>query len=137
MMDSRISMISLGVSDLEAAITFYRDGLGLHMIESPPGVAFFKLNGTWLGLANRENLASDAGISHEGTGYSGINLVHNVTSEEEVIKLIELVRSAGATIIKEPQKAVWGGFHAYFKDLDSHLWEIAYNPFMWIGPEAN
>lgn len=128
-------MVALGVNDLEASIKFYRDGLGLPMLESPPGVAFFNLNGSWLGLSNRDSLAKDAGVSSGGSGYSGINLAHNVASEEEVAKVLEQAVAAGGTLIKSPQKADWGGFHGYFSDPDGHLWEIAYNPFAWIGPK--
>ncbi len=134
-MKPRISMVSLAVEDLDKAIRFYQTGLGFPKIDSPPGVAFFNLNGTWLGLSERSALAEDAGISSQGTGYSGINLAHNVSSENEVNQIVEEATKAGATIVKQPQKAAWGGYHAYFKDLDEHLWEVAYNPFAWIGPK--
>ena len=134
-MRPRISMIALGVRNLSASIDFYRDGLGLPMLDSPPGVAFFNLNGTWLGLSEREALAKDAGVSSEGNGYSGINLAHNVTSESEVPEVLDQAIAAGATLVKAPQKASWGGYHGYFKDPDGHLWEVAYNPFAWVGPE--
>lgn len=133
-MKPRISMVSLAVKDLDKAISFYQTGLGFPKMDSPPGVAFFNLNGTWLGLSERSALAEDAGISSQGTGYSGINLVHNVSSEAEVNQTIEEATKAGATLVKSPQKAAWGGYHAYFKDLDNHLWEVAYNPFIWVGP---
>lgn len=134
-MKSRISMVSLGVKDLERSVRFYRDGLRFPMLDSPPGVAFFKLNGTWLGLSDRDSLAKDAGVSPEGNGYSGINLAHNVTSEREVSEVLEQAVAAGATLIKTAQKADWGGFHGYFQDPDGHIWEVAHNPFVWIGPE--
>ena len=134
-MKPRISMIALAVNDLERSVEFYKNGLGFPKMDSPPGVAFFNLNGTWLGLSNREALAKDATVSPEGSGYSGINLAHNVTSEKEVDQVIEQALSAGATLVKPPQKAAWGGYHGYFSDLDGHLWEVAYNPFAWVGPE--
>lgn len=134
-MKPRISMVSLGVKDLESSIKFYRDGLSLPMLESPPGVAFFNLNGTWLGLSNRDGLAKDAGVNSDGSGYSGINLAHNVSSEKEVVEVLDQAIKAGATLVKQPQKADWGGFHCYFKDLDGHIWEVAYNPFAWVGPK--
>lgn len=134
-MKARISMVALGVIDLDVSIKFYRDGLGLPMLESPPGVAFFNLNGTWLGLSNRKDLAKDAGVDPDGNGYTGINLVHNVSSEKEVTEVLNQAVNASATLIKQPQKASWGGFHGYFKDIDGHLWEVAYNPFAWVGPE--
>ena len=134
-MKPRISMVSLAVRDLEKSTTFYEVGLGLPKMDSPPGVAFFNLNGTWLGLFERNALAKDATVSPEGSGYSGINLAHNVASESEVDQVIEEAISAGAQLIKPTQKSSWGGYHGYFKDLDGHLWEVAYNPFAWVGPE--
>ena len=134
-MKPRISMVALGVNDLERAIKFYKEGLGLPMLESPPGVAFFNLKGTWLGLSTRDSLANDAGINPVGSGYSGINLAHNVNSEEEVIEVLNQAVRGGAKLVKNAQKADWGGFHGYFQDPDGHLWEVAYNPFAWIGPK--
>ena len=128
-------MIALGVESLQRATDFYEQGLELPKIDSPPTVAFFALHGTWLGLSERQNLAQDAGVSPEGSGYSGINLVHNVGTEKEVDALISSVADAGGQIVKPPTNADWGGYHSYFSDLDGHLWEIAYNPFVWIGPE--
>lgn len=133
-MKPRISMIALAVNDLEKSAQFYREGLGFPQLESPPGVAFFQLAGTWLGLSEREALAKDANVSSEGNGYNGFNLAHNVSSQAEVEQLIEQASKAGATIVKPAQQADWGGYHGYFKDLDGHLWEIAYNPFLWVGP---
>ncbi|OWW25925.1 glyoxalase [Zobellia sp. OII3] len=134
-MKPRISMISLGVKNLEASIRFYKEGMGLPLFESPPGVAFFDLNGTWLGLTEKEHLAKDVGIAPEGSGFSGMTLAHNVSSEEEVISVLNEAIHAGAILVKPPQKADWGGFHGYFKDLDGYLWEVAHNPFVWMGPE--
>jgi hypothetical protein len=133
-MQPRISLITLGVKDLARSIEFYEKGLGLPRMESPPTVAFFTLNGTWLGLYGREALAEDAQISPEGNGFRGVALAHNLTSEAQVDKLYQEVLSAGATPVKQPQKAFWGGYSGYFADPDGHLWEVAYNPFTWIGP---
>jgi uncharacterized glyoxalase superfamily protein PhnB len=133
-MEPRISMITLGVRDMAAAIRFYEQGLGLPRMETPPEVAFFRLNGTWLGLYGREALAEDATVPHEGSGFSGITLSHNVRTEEEVDALIQQAVAAGAEAVKHPQKTGWGGYNGYFKDPDGHLWEIAHNPHFWIGP---
>lgn len=134
-MKPRISMIALAVEDLEKSIEFYRDGLGFPKIDSPPEVAFFNLNGTWLGLMERNALAKDSSVSPDGSGYNCFNLIHNVASEAEVDQIIEQAISAGAILVKPAQKASWGGHSGYFKDPDGHLWEVAYNPFAWIGPE--
>ena len=108
-MKPRISMVALAVGDLEKSMKFYKDGLGFPKMDSPPGVAFFNLNGTWLGLSEREALAKDATVSPEGSGYNGFNLAHNVASEAEVDQVVEQALSAGATLVKPVQKASWGG----------------------------
>jgi catechol 2,3-dioxygenase-like lactoylglutathione lyase family enzyme len=133
-MKPRISMITLGVRDLAKAIEFYEKGLGFPRMESPPEVAFFTLNGTWLGLYGREALAEDATVSPEGEGFESFALAHNVSSEEEVDSVVSQAVDAGATLVKKPQKVFWGGYSGYFKDPDGHLWEVAYNPLFWVGP---
>jgi len=133
-MQPRISMITLGVRDLARAVEFYEKGLGFPRLDSPPEVAFFTLNGTWLGLFGREALAADAGVQAAGEGFEAFALAHNVRSAEEVKRVVAQAVEAGATLVKPPQPVFWGGFSGYFKDPDGHLWEVAYNPFFWIGP---
>lgn len=133
-MKPRISMITLGVRNLDAAIDFYEHGLGFPRMESSPGVAFFTLNGTWLGLYGREALAEDATVSSWGEGFESFTLAHNVSSEKEVDEVVAQAVKAGATLVKKPQKVFWGGYSGYFKDPDGHLWEVAHNPFFWVGP---
>ena len=133
-MNPRISMITLGVRDLDASVVFYEQGLGFPRMESPPEVAFFTLNGTWLGLYPREALAEDATVSPEGDGFEGFTLSHNVSSEAEVEQIMSQALAAGASLVKEAQKVFWGGFSGYFRDPDEHLWEVAYNPHFWVGP---
>ncbi len=133
-MQPRISMITLGVSNLEKSIAFY-EKIGFPRMDSPPEVAFFTLNGTWLGLYGREALAADAGVPAEGDGFDGVTLSHNLKTEAEVDAVMDQAKTAGAEIAKPAQKADWGGYHGYFKDPDGHLWEIAHNPYFWVGPE--
>lgn len=135
-MKPRISMITLGVRDLQKSINFYEKGLGLPRMDSPPEVAFFTLNGTWLGLYGWDALAEDAQTpTSQGNEFNGFALAHNLESEEQVDALFEEAIKAGAKAVKTPQKVFWGGYSGYFKDPDGHLWEVAYNPFTWIGPE--
>jgi len=134
-MKPRISMITLGVRDLATSIDFYETGLGFPRMKSPPEVAFFTLNGTWLGLYGREALAQDAAVSSVGEGFESFALAHNVGSEQEVDNVVSQAVSVGATLVKKPQKVFWGGYNGYFKDPDGHLWEVAYNPLFWVGPE--
>jgi len=133
-MKPRISMITLGVADLDRAVNFYQSGLGFPRMESEPTVAFFTLNGSWLGLYPREALAEDATVKAEGSGFSGMALAHNVASEAEVDAVLAQVVQAGATLVKPGQKVFWGGYSGYFQDPDGFLWEVVYNPFFWIGP---
>lgn len=133
-MKPRISMITLGVRDLAKAITFYEQGLGLPRKESPPSVAFFPLNGSWLALYGWQDLAEDAQVPATGEGFAGFSLANNVASESEVDSVIEQAVAAGGTLVKPAQNVFWGGYSGYFKDLDGHLWEIAYNPLFWVGP---
>jgi catechol 2,3-dioxygenase-like lactoylglutathione lyase family enzyme len=133
----RISMITLGVRDLAASVKFYAEGLGFPRMESPPEVAFFTLNGTWLGLFSRDALAEDATVSSEGSGFESFALAHNVSSEWEVDEVVNQAIEAGATLVKKPQKVFWGGYSGYFNDPDGHLWEIAHNPHFWVGPSDN
>jgi len=127
-------MIILGVRDLAASVKFYEQGLDFPRMESPPEVAFFTLNGTWLGLYGREALAEDATVAPEGGGFESFALAHNVHSEVEVDEIMDQAVKAGATLVKKPQKVFWGGYSGYFKDPDGHLWEVAHNPHFWIGP---
>lgn len=133
-MQPRISLITLGVQDLKLMTEFYEKGLGFPKIESPPEITFFDLNGTWLSLYGVEALAKDAGVAPERSGFPGFALAHNVSSEGEVDQLLNEAVRAGATLVKPGQKVFWGGYSGYFKDPEGNFWEVAHNPFRWIGP---
>jgi catechol 2,3-dioxygenase-like lactoylglutathione lyase family enzyme len=131
--EPRISIVTLGVSDLARSVEFYRDGLGLVLYdENTESIAFFQNRGTWLALYPREALAADVGIATEGSGFSGVTLAHNLRSKEEVDELLNVAVAAGATLVKPAQDTFWGGYSGYFSDPDGYLWEIAWNPFFWI-----
>ncbi|SFD39188.1 VOC family protein [Clostridium uliginosum] len=130
---NKITCICLGVRSMEKAIKFYRDELGFKTDEkrNNPEVIFFDTPGTKFELYPLELLAKD--ISEEntpqiGNGFGGITLAYNVENKEDVDKVIEMVRNAGAKIVKEPQNVFWGGYHAYFADLDGYYWEVAWGP---------
>ena len=91
-------------------------------------MAFFTLNGAWLGLYGREALAADAGVAAEGDGFAGFALAHNVASEAEVDAVMELAVAAGARLAKAPEHVFWGGYSGYFRDPEGYLWEVAHNP---------
>jgi catechol 2,3-dioxygenase-like lactoylglutathione lyase family enzyme len=132
-MEPRITLITLGVTDLKKSFEFYKNILGFPSKAGIEGdIAFFQLNHMWLALFPRDLLAQDAGVPNNGKGFAGISLAHNVKSKEEVDALIEKLKNAGVTIIKEPHPTEWGGYDAYFQDVDGYLWEVAWNPFSWI-----
>ena len=139
-MQAYISMITLGVEDMAASVRFYRDGLQWPQLESPPEVAFFALHGTWLGLYGRAALNAEAGLpAGRGThGAQGVSMVlsHNVGSTEAVDAVMARAREAGAVITHEARAMHWGGYCGHFQDPNGHVWEVAYNPFMAVGPQT-
>lgn len=134
-MKPRITIITLGVNDLERSLKFYRDGLGLPTqgivgTEFEHGaVAFFDLqNGLKLAIWPRNDIAHDANIALGAPSATEFTIGHNVSSKDEVDEVMEQARSAGATIIKPAQDTFWGGYAGYFQDLDGHMWEAAWHP---------
>lgn len=134
-MKPRVTVITLGVSDLDRSVRFYRDGLGLSTqgivgTEFVHGaVAFFELQaGLKLALWPRTSLARDAGLVLSASGPAGFTLGHNVSSKDEVDAVMAQAKAAGATIVKAAQVTFWGGYAGYFQDPDQHLWEIVWNP---------
>lgn len=134
-MKPRVTMLTIGVDDLEEAVRFYRDGLGWQTqgivgTEFDHGaVAFFDLqSGVRLALFPRANIAHDAGIEVSGRSPTEFTLGHNVRSEAEVDAVMQRALDAGARLVKPAQKTFWGGYAGYFADPDGHLWEVAYNP---------
>jgi uncharacterized protein len=127
--EPRISLITLGVRNLERAVAFYQDGLGwpLSGASVEGEVAFFRTGGTVLALWSREALAEDANVDAQGSGFSGFALAHNVWHKEEVDSVLEEAVSAGATVVKEAQD-VFFGRNGYFADPEGYLWEVAWNP---------
>lgn len=129
-MKPAVSLITIGVSDLEKSIRFYRDGLKWHTTSTAEdGVAFFQLNNLILSLFPREKLAEDAGMTDDGSGFPGITIAHNVESKLDVDDVMETAKRAGAAIMKPAQDTFWGGYSGYFADPDGTLWEVAHNPF--------
>ena len=136
-MKSRITLITLGVDDLDKAVRFYRDGLGLRT-EGIVGkefehgaVAFFDLQaGLRLALWPRKSLSHDSGLPVRQPSATDVCLAHNVLSKAEVDAVMAEARAAGAVIVKPAQDTLWGGYAGYFQDPDQHLWEIAWNPQM-------
>ena len=134
-MKPRITVITIGVDDLERSLVFYRDGLGLPTqgifgTEFEHGaVAFFDLHaGLKLAIWPRTSIAHDTGIPLGKPSSTELTIGHNVSSMEEVDSVMEQARKAGAVIVKPAQKTFWGGYAGYFSDPDRHLWEVVWNP---------
>ncbi|MCI3953843.1 MAG: hypothetical protein K0R53_3343 [Burkholderiales bacterium] len=139
-MKPRVTLITLGVKDLESALRFYRDGLGLKTdgivgTEFEHGaVAFFELQaGLKLALWPRKSIAHDSGVPVGSANPTEFTLAHNVSSKSEVDAVMEEAGKAGAAIVKPAEDTFWGGYAGYFQDPDGHLWEIAWNPHWVIG----
>ena len=123
----RISLVTLGVSDLDRSRAFY-DSLGFPRAGETEGVAFYRTGGAILSLFPVESLAEDAHVSSERSGFHGMSLAINLASEAEVDAAFEHVESVGAVILKPAEHVFWGGYSGYFADPDAHAWELAYNP---------
>lgn len=134
-MEQRISLITLGVDDLDRARTFYEQGLGWEPRSAPEGVVFYQLPGIALALFGRADLAADAQHQIDGR-FSGITIAINQRSEADVDAVLQQAAAAGATILKPAQKVFWGGYSGYFADLDSHVWEVALNPEWTINDDG-
>jgi catechol 2,3-dioxygenase-like lactoylglutathione lyase family enzyme len=139
-MKPRITLVTLGVDDLERSVRFYRDGLGL----KTPGivgtelehgaVAFFDLEaGLKLALWPRRSIAHDTGLAVAAGSPTDFTLGHNVASRSEVDAVMDQAKRAGAAIVKPAHDTFWGGYAGYFQDPDGHLWEVAWNP-QWTAP---
>jgi catechol 2,3-dioxygenase-like lactoylglutathione lyase family enzyme len=142
-MQPRITVITLGVEDLERAVAFYRDGLGLPTNgivgrEFENGaVAFFDLqDGLKLAVWPRSSIAADAGLPLRAGGSLEFTLGHNVMSKAEVDAVMQQAAKAGATVVKTAADTFYGGYAGYFMDPDGHLWEAIYNPQLLPGAEA-
>lgn len=136
-MKQRISLITLGVADLARARAFY-EAMGWQASPaSQEGVVFFQAGGSALALFGRADLAKDAGVADEPTGFSALTLAYNTRTRDEVDAVYADALSAGASARKPPQEAFWGGYTAYVADPDGHLWEIAWNPFFTLDDAGN
>jgi len=130
-MKAKISIITLGVDDFERSLSFYRDGLGFkpHNYSEGEDYVMLEMEGTWLAICPKEMLIKDIELHDISPGSSSVTLAHNTVSKESVNKVFEEALAAGATSIKQPQEAFWGGYSGYFADPDGYFWEVAYNPF--------
>lgn len=127
---SRITILTLGVADVEKATDFYGAVLGTPPNRSSEGITFVELPGTWIALYPFEKLVEEFSpeVPVKRGDFSGVTLAHNAGSRDEVVEIMQRVKSAGGRIVKEPQDTFWGGFSGYFADLDGYYWEVAWGP---------
>jgi catechol 2,3-dioxygenase-like lactoylglutathione lyase family enzyme len=134
--EQRLSLVTLGVRDLQRARAFY-EALGWSTGAEPgDGVVFFQAGGMIVALWSRESLAEDSGVEDAG-GWGGVTLAYNTRSPEEVDATIEEARRAGARIAREPAATFWGGYSGVFVDPDGHPWEVAHNPHWTVRDDGS
>ena len=134
-MEQRVSLITLGVADLERARAFY-EGLGWTVSSGQADVLFFQAGGMIVALWSRESLAEDSAVDDPG-GWGGVTLAYNVGSPAEVDAVLDEARQAGARIGREGADTFWGGYSGVFVDPDGHPWEVAHNPFWTLADDGS
>ena len=127
-MEQRITLITLGVRDLERSVAFFERLGWRRSVKHAEGVAFFQCGGIVLSLFPRSELAKDANVWLEGGGFSGFAIAYNTRSKEDVDAVLAEAVFCGAEIVRPAPEAFWGGYSGYFADPDGHLWEVAHNP---------
>ena len=133
-MEQRLSLVTLGVKDVDRARNFY-EALGWRVTSGGDDIAFFQTGCLVVALWDRARLAEDSTVV-DGGGWGGVTLAHNVRSNDEVDAVIDEAKTAGATIGREPAPTFWGGYSAVFVDPDGHPWEIAHNPDWRLAPDG-
>ena len=127
-MEQRITLITLGVRDLERSVAFFERLGWRRSVKHAEGVAFFQCGGIALSLFPRSELAKDANVPPEGGGFSGFAIAYDTRSKGDVDAVLAEAVSCGAEIVRTALEAFWGGYSGYFRDPDGHLWEVAWNP---------
>jgi uncharacterized protein len=134
--EQRVSLVTLGVADVERSRAFYEALRWTTRAEPGADVVFFQAGGMIVALWDRAELAEDSGVRDSG-GWGGVTLAHNVRSPEEVDAVIEEARAAGATIPRAGGETFWGGYSGVFVDPDGHPWEVAHNPRWTINDDGS
>lgn len=137
MTPQRVTLITLGVADLERAKAFY-DALGWEVTREMPGeVVFYQINGMALGFFGLDALAKDQGRPDAKLGTGAMTLAQNFNTDTEVDSAYQKAINAGATALKAPEKVFWGGYSGYYADPDGHVWEVAHNPFWPLNDDGS
>jgi uncharacterized protein len=136
-MEQRVSIVTLGVKDLDRSREFYeRLGWRRSMADNE-GIVFFQVGGMALALYPRNELVKDANVAADGHGFGGITLAYNTRTREDVDSILMEAQSAGAKLLKPAAEAFWGGYSGYFADPDGFSWEVAWNPFFQIAADGS
>ena len=136
-MEQRVSLVTLGVTDLKLSREFYERLGWKSAMRGVEGVVFFQAGGMALALYPLSDLAADAAVSPDGSGFRRIALAYNTRSREEVDTVLAEANAAGATVLKEAQDAFWGGYSGYFADPDGFPWEVAWNPGFSVAADGS
>ncbi len=137
-MEQRLTIVGLGVNNLEVSNDFYENIFGWKKLKSSnESISFFQLNGILLSLYPKDKLAEDAGVGHEGNGFKAFSLAFNTRTKDEVDDLVADFQEKGVKIVKQPEEVFWGGYSGYIADPDDNLWEIAFNPFLLLDEQGN
>jgi uncharacterized protein len=136
-MEQRVSIVTLGVANLQRSSEFYERIGWRRSMEQSEGIVFFQAGGMALALYPREELAKDANVASGDSGFQGISLAYNARNRSEVDSVLAEAVAAGAKILKPAQEAFWGGYSGYFSDPDGFLWEVAWNPAFPIAADGS
>ena len=136
-MEQRLSIVTLGVADLQRSREFYERMGWRRSMAKAEGVVFFQAGGMALALYPRSDLAKDANVTAEGQGFNGVSLAYNARNRGEVDSVLAEAQAAGAKLAKPAMDALWGGYSGYFADPDGFLWEVAWNPFFPIAEDGS
>ena len=137
-MEQRLTIVTLGVTDMAAALEFYENKFGWTRVPAEgEKIVFFQLNGIQMALYPLDKFAEDTTVAPGNPEFHPVTFAYNTRSESEVDQLIDELENKGVTIIKRPQKVFWGGYSSYISDPDGNLWEIAYNPFLPLDEMGN
>lgn len=136
-MEQRVSIITLGVTDLDRSRQFYERIGWRRSVAKSEGIVFFQSGGMAVALYPREELAKDANVAPDGTGFQGVTLAYNARNRAEVDSVLADAVAAGAKLLKPAQEAFWGAYSGYFSDPDGFLWEVAWNPTFPISADGS
>jgi uncharacterized protein len=135
--EQRVSMITLGVADLKRSREFYERLGWRRSMAKAEGIVFFQAGGMAVALFPRDELAKDANVAPDGSGFQGISLAYNTRNRAEVDSILKDAEAAGARLLKAAREAVWGGYSGYFSDPDGFLWEVAWNPSFQMAADGS